>query len=62
MGICPFVPLFNSILCADLPRISHYLDCQKVNDKLGKSIYVSIQISSRKEIWVNFVCSPLVPF
>ena len=37
LGICPFVPLFNSILCADLPRISHYLECQKANDKLGKS-------------------------
>jgi hypothetical protein len=37
LGICPFVPLFNSILCADLPRITHYLDNQKINNKLGKN-------------------------
>jgi len=37
LGICPFVPLFNSILCADLPRITNFFDCQKVNDKLGKN-------------------------
>ena len=42
LGICPFVPLFNSILCADRPRITHYLQSQKTNDKLGKSIYFSI--------------------
>lgn len=49
LGICPFVPLFNSILCADLPRITHYLDHQKVNNKLGKSSYNLMQISLRRE-------------
>jgi hypothetical protein len=36
LGICPFVPLFNSLLCADLPRITQYMEHQKVNNKLGK--------------------------
>lgn len=28
----------NSILCADLPRITNYIECQKYNDKMAKSI------------------------
>lgn len=37
LGICPFVPLVNSILGADLPRIANYIDYQKVNNKMEKS-------------------------
>jgi hypothetical protein len=43
LGICPFVPLVNSILGADLPRISNYVDYQKVNSKMSKDF-----IKSRK--------------
>ena len=49
LGICPYVPLFNSILGVDLPRITHYIDVQKNNSKLNKSKAFDIQISSRRE-------------
>jgi hypothetical protein len=39
LGICPFVPLVNSILGADLPRISNYVDYQKACNKMDKSTY-----------------------
>jgi len=46
LGICPFVPLVNSILGADLPRISNYMDYQKACNKMDKSkIFFLIQIS-----------------
>ena len=50
LGICPYVPLFNSILGVDLPRIIHILDFQKKNNKLNKSIPFFIQTSFRREI------------
>jgi hypothetical protein len=31
------VPLVNSILGADLPRINHHIDIQKANNKMGKN-------------------------
>ena len=37
LGICPYVPLFNSILGVDLPRINHHVEFQQKNNKLGKS-------------------------
>ena len=37
LGICPYVPLFNSILGVDLPRISHHVDVQSKTNKLDKS-------------------------
>lgn len=37
LGICPFVPLFNTILGVDLPRITHHMEVQQKNNKLGKS-------------------------
>lgn len=40
MGICPFVPLVNSILGADLPRISNYVDYQKSCNKMDKSTFM----------------------
>lgn len=49
LGICPFVPLFNTILGVDLPRITHHVEVQQKNNKLGKSKYFLIEILSRKE-------------
>ena len=49
LGICPFVPLFNTILGVDLPRITHHIEVQQKNNKLGKSKYFLIKILSRKE-------------
>lgn len=49
LGICPFVPLFNTILGVDLPRITHHIEVQQKNNKLGKSKYFLIEILSRKE-------------
>ena len=40
LGICPYVPLVNSILGADLPRINHHIDIQKHNNKMGKSKFL----------------------
>lgn len=59
LGICPFVPLFNSLVCADLPRIKQYLEYQKTHNKLGKSNIVLIKTSLRNEISVTYVCYQL---
>lgn len=40
LGICPFVPLFNTILGVDLPRITHHIEVQQKNNKLGKSKFI----------------------
>jgi hypothetical protein len=37
LGICPYVPLFNSILGVDLPRITHHMEIQNKNSKLNKN-------------------------
>ena len=38
LGICPYVPVFNSILGVDLPRIIHCIQSQKTNSKLNQEI------------------------
>lgn len=49
LGICPFVPLFNTILGVDLPRITHHIEVQQKNNKLGKSNNYFMQISFKSE-------------
>jgi hypothetical protein len=56
LGICPFVPLFNTILGVDLPRITHHIEVQQKNNKLGKSKINFIQILFRRETWATSPC------
>lgn len=54
LGICPFVPLVNSILGADLPRITNYIDYQKANNKMEKSrLFLLYRFRKEEEIRQN---------
>ena len=37
LGICPYIPVFNSILGVDSPRIAHHIQNQSKSSKLNKS-------------------------
>jgi len=46
------VPLVNSILGADLPRISNYIDFQKTCNKMDRSKILSLfRFHKKKKIW-----------
>mmetsp|Transcript_23572 Transcript_23572/g.20473 ORF Transcript_23572/g.20473 Transcript_23572/m.20473 type:complete len:351 (-) Transcript_23572:95-1147(-) len=41
IGLCPYPPLVNTILAADLPRITSHLNNNKLKDKYKQSEYLS---------------------
>lgn len=44
VGICPYTPLVNSILAADLPRIRSVLNNNKTKEKYKQSPYLSSKV------------------